>query len=177
MINLQQLRPATLQEKGFTLIELITVIAIIGILAVIAIGYINPGKRIASAKDAGVKGDIQTISKALEAYYTSESEYPANLSALTTADEIKSVPTQQSGNVACPAASAGSALVVSGTAGNVGYSYCYYTVTVSSVVTSVALMGSLFNVSSNTWHCWDSTANKFVSRTTAPTVSSNELSC
>ncbi len=165
---------------GFTLIELLVVIAILAVLAGMVLLIINPGKRIASSKDANVKSDITTLAVALQGYYTAQAstQYTTTLDGLVTSGELKSVPKQQSGNITCPAAAAGSTLNVSGTAGTTGYYYCYYTVTVSGAVTSVAVMGSLFNVASNTWHCWDSNTGAYKSSTTAaPTVASSQLSC
>jgi len=45
-------------SKGFTLIELLIVIAIIGILAAALLVALNPGQRIASARNSRVRSDI-----------------------------------------------------------------------------------------------------------------------
>ena len=62
--------------KGFTLIELLIVIAIMGILAAAILVAINPGKRMAQARDAQRKQDIAAISNALAGYYTLIYNYP-----------------------------------------------------------------------------------------------------
>lgn len=51
-------------KKGFTLIELLVVIAIIGILAATLLVIINPGQRIASARNSRVRADIANIGTA-----------------------------------------------------------------------------------------------------------------
>ena len=62
-------------KKGFTLIELLIVIAIIVILAVF--GFSNYLNSIKSGKDGKRKTDLQTIQRALEAYYLDNQAYPA----------------------------------------------------------------------------------------------------
>lgn len=66
-----------LQQKGFTIIELLIVIVVIGILATItavALGGAN-----ARARDAKRESDVKSLQTAIEAYYTIEgsSSYPA----------------------------------------------------------------------------------------------------
>lgn len=51
-------------SKGFTLIELLVVIAIVGVLAATLLVIINPGQRIASARNSRVKADIANIGSA-----------------------------------------------------------------------------------------------------------------
>ncbi len=59
-----------LVAKGFTLIELLVVIAILAVLAVIVLTVINPGKRIASGKNARVRADLASIGRAATLFYT-----------------------------------------------------------------------------------------------------------
>lgn len=63
-----------MKQKGFTLLELLTVIAIISLLAntAIAAAYTTRVK----ARDAKRLSDLNTISKALELYYADNSSYP-----------------------------------------------------------------------------------------------------
>lgn len=64
------------RRLGFTLIELLVVIAIIGVLAAAILVAINPGKRMAQARDAQRKTDISAIANALVGYYTLTLNYP-----------------------------------------------------------------------------------------------------
>ena len=48
-------------SKGFTLIELLIVIAIIGILAAALLVALNPGQRIASARNSRVRSDLVNL--------------------------------------------------------------------------------------------------------------------
>ncbi len=64
-----KLKSADIRRKtGFTLIELLVVIAILGILAAAVLVAINPGKRMAQARDAQRKNDINSIANAIIAY-------------------------------------------------------------------------------------------------------------
>ena len=63
-----------LNNKGFTLIELMIVIAIIGILAAIAIPQFA-AYRTKSYNSAG-QADMRNVKTVLEAYYADQQEYP-----------------------------------------------------------------------------------------------------
>lgn len=63
-------------KRGFTLIELLVAIAILGILAAAILVAINPGKRLAQARDAQRKQDISSFAYALASYYTQMAKYP-----------------------------------------------------------------------------------------------------
>ena len=66
------------QKKGYTLLELLVVIGIIIIL--IAIGASSYSTAQAKARDAKRKGDLKSISNALEQYYSvCNYVYPATL--------------------------------------------------------------------------------------------------
>ena len=62
-------------KKGFTLIELLVVIAIIGLLATLSIIALNSAQ--AKARDVKRLSDVREIRTALEMYFASENEYPA----------------------------------------------------------------------------------------------------
>ena len=63
-------------KKGFTLIELLVVIAIIGLLA--SIVYVQLGRARAKARDARRIADFESVSLALEMYYTEHDSYPVS---------------------------------------------------------------------------------------------------
>ena len=68
------MKPREDRDAGFTLIELLVVVAIIGILAAIAIPvFLNQR---ASARDASVKSDINSVAKVMETIYTDAGAYP-----------------------------------------------------------------------------------------------------
>ena len=64
-----------LNDKGFTLIELMIVIAIIGILAAIAIPQFS-AYRTKSYNSAG-QADMRNVKTVLEAFYADAQQYPA----------------------------------------------------------------------------------------------------
>ena len=63
-----------LNQKGFTLIELMIVIAIIGILAAIAIPQFAQYRR--KAYNSAALSDMKTAKTTLEAYYADAYYYP-----------------------------------------------------------------------------------------------------
>ncbi len=54
--------------QGFTLIEILTVMTILGIISAVVITAINPGKRMASARDADRVTGIKQIKTAIDSY-------------------------------------------------------------------------------------------------------------
>lgn len=65
-----------LQERAFTLIELLIVVAIITILAAIAVP--NFLEAMTRAKVSRVQSDLRTIATGLESYRTENNDYPPN---------------------------------------------------------------------------------------------------
>lgn len=65
-----------IRERGFTLVELLTVIAIISILAGMVMVNVNSAR--VKARDDKRKIDIDTVSQSLELYYAQNKRYPAN---------------------------------------------------------------------------------------------------
>lgn len=64
-------------SKGFTLIELIVVMAVLGVLATIVLVALNPLEQFAKGRDAQRKTTLGQLARALQAYATSTSLYPA----------------------------------------------------------------------------------------------------
>jgi len=65
-------------RKGFTLIELLIVIAILGIMATVVLVVINPAQRMAQTRDAGRITTVLQLGKAVQSFYTTNNDYPAN---------------------------------------------------------------------------------------------------
>lgn len=61
-------------QRGFTLVELLTVIAIITILTTVVTVNLSSARR--DARDTRRKADIQAIQSALELYYNAHGEFP-----------------------------------------------------------------------------------------------------
>lgn len=66
----------SMQQKGFTLIELMVVIAVIGILAAIALVSLTGVQR--TARDAQRKSDVASYDTALARIYADTQAYPAS---------------------------------------------------------------------------------------------------
>jgi prepilin-type N-terminal cleavage/methylation domain-containing protein len=62
-------------KKAFTLVELLVVVAIMGVLTVIAVSQFRTAKK--KANDVARKGDLSSVSKALQMYYADYKKFPA----------------------------------------------------------------------------------------------------
>lgn len=69
-----------LDEKGFTLVELLVVVVIIGILASLAVFAL--GDSVEEARKAQVKADLRTLNAALELYMVENNKTPDKLNDL-----------------------------------------------------------------------------------------------
>jgi len=77
-------------NKGFTIIEMMTVIAIIGILATIAAPSFQ--RSIIRAKEASLRNSLFVLRDVLDQYYADHGNYPESLEVLTQKKYIRSVP-------------------------------------------------------------------------------------
>lgn len=62
--------------RGFTLVEMIIVVAITGLFAAGIVAVINPRQQILKGNDSRRKSDLNSIQRALEAYYHDYARYP-----------------------------------------------------------------------------------------------------
>jgi len=77
-------------ERGFTLLELITVIAVISILVGIAL----PNYRVAimQSREAVLKEDLYRLRDLIDQYYADKGKYPASLEALVEESYLRKMP-------------------------------------------------------------------------------------
>ncbi|TXG76519.1 prepilin-type N-terminal cleavage/methylation domain-containing protein [Candidatus Dojkabacteria bacterium] len=85
-------------QKGFTLVELLVVIGILGILMVGALVALNPLGRFNQAKDATARGTIDQVSAAIQSYYAANQTYPTNIAAMVTSGDLQTTPTGPNGS-------------------------------------------------------------------------------
>lgn len=79
-----------LNQKGFTIIELLVVIVIIGILVALTLPNLFSAQ--ARGRDTDRKNELKNLQQKLETYYNDNDSYPAQLSNLDPApsdDEIQ----------------------------------------------------------------------------------------
>jgi general secretion pathway protein G len=78
-------------ERGFTLLELITVISIIFILTAIALP--NYKSAIIHAKEAVLREDLFQFRDRIDQYYADKGKYPESLEALLEQGYLRKIPT------------------------------------------------------------------------------------
>ncbi len=113
-------------QKGFTLVELLVVIGILGILMVGALVAINPVARFNAAKDATAKGAVDQASASVQAYYANVGSWPASWNALVTSGDLQAIPKGPDGQNLIFTVSANGVGIgfESATSGAVGY-FCW----------------------------------------------------
>lgn len=77
-------------NKGFTIIEMMTVIAIIGILASIAAPSFQ--RSIIRAKEASLRNSLFIMRDVIDQYFADHGDYPPDLEALVEKKYIRAVP-------------------------------------------------------------------------------------
>jgi general secretion pathway protein G len=77
-------------NKGYTLIEMMTVIAIISILATIAVPSFQ--KSIVRAKEASLRNSLFILRDVIDQYYADQGNYPESLDVLMEKRYIRAIP-------------------------------------------------------------------------------------
>jgi general secretion pathway protein G len=91
MIQSSPLHPRR-TSRGFTLIELVLVLTLLALIMGAAITVLNRGGLVEGAQEDRVKGDIQTISTALDAYSYGAGRYPTTEQGLMALTEKPGTP-------------------------------------------------------------------------------------
>lgn len=78
-----------MKQRGFSLIELLTVIAIIGILA--GVVTVNVSSARSKARDAKRQADLNSVSAALEMYYAKNKTYPTTASGWSWSSSLGAI--------------------------------------------------------------------------------------
>lgn len=77
-------------ERGFTLIELMTVVSILGILATLAVPSYQA--TVVKAREAALRQDLFTIRDVLDQHRADQGKYPAALGDLVRAGYLRAIP-------------------------------------------------------------------------------------
>lgn len=82
--------PSTMNQKGFTFVELMIVLVIIGILLTLA--YPGFTHSVQKAREATLKEDLFIFREAIDHYYTDQGQYPPALQALVEKRYLRKIP-------------------------------------------------------------------------------------
>jgi len=116
----------SLLSRGFTLIELLIVIGVIGVLAAVILVAIDPVEQLARGRDAGRKSSVAQLGRALLAYYTNNSVYPAavagwDTTVLVNSGDIKVAPVDPTPQTIATTCAIAGTVTANRSSGN----YCY----------------------------------------------------
>jgi prepilin-type N-terminal cleavage/methylation domain-containing protein len=81
-----------MNNRAFTIIELMIVIVIIGILVGLTAGIINSAGLQAKSRDAQRISDLKAVQSALEFYFADNLSYPADITDLVGGSYLNSLP-------------------------------------------------------------------------------------
>jgi len=79
-----------INNRGFTLIELMFVVLIIGILY--TVGTVVVGGRINNAKETALKHNLASMRKTIDDYYSDKGKYPSSLQDLVDNKYLRKIP-------------------------------------------------------------------------------------
>jgi general secretion pathway protein G len=80
-----------LAERGFTLIELVTVVSLLAILAAVALPQFRA--TVIMAREAVLKEDLFLLRDLIDQYQADKGRYPESLEALVEAGYLRKIPT------------------------------------------------------------------------------------
>jgi general secretion pathway protein G len=83
-------RRAAGREKGFTLIELMTVVMIVGVLAAVALP--NYKAAIISSREAALRQDLFIFRDTIDQFYADKGRYPSSLDELREQGYLRRIP-------------------------------------------------------------------------------------
>ncbi|MFO0773276.1 MAG: prepilin-type N-terminal cleavage/methylation domain-containing protein [Nitrospiraceae bacterium] len=78
-------------DRGFTLIELMTVVSILGILATLAVPSYQA--TVTKAREAALRQDLFTLRDVLDQHRADQGKYPSSLADLLKAGYLRQIPT------------------------------------------------------------------------------------